>query len=260
MRRPRTFLVLTCLLGATCALVACGFDGVGAGAPDAAAAEAEGAVDSGPPTSDATPEATVDGGPATSCKALLARDPSRLGQSGVYPIAPAGAATATVYCDFSIDQGGWTLVGRSAPKGKMPFGWRSAAGTVTDSSTAYSLDVIGARLVFGEVMLAERDMSSLGGVARAYKLQVAPDFVSLHGNDLTLTGTITWLLGDCSPTPSPTMLKWTGATAFTDDFFFRDIDDTGQHRGLRPDGWDLAYGDCNQGASLDAKQGLIFVR
>ena len=54
------------------------------------------------------------------------------------------------------------------------------------------------------------------------------------------TSTVTTLLGDCTPTPLVSMFKYAGETALTDAFFLRDIDDVGQHRGLRPDVWDLA--------------------
>jgi hypothetical protein len=56
------------------------------------------------------------------------------------------------------------------------------------------------------------------------------------------------------------MLHNAGATSLTDDFFLRDVPDLGQHRGLHPGGFDLTYPDCDHGASLDAMQGMIFVR
>lgn len=108
--------------------------------------------------------------------------------------------------------------------------------------------------MFTELLIADREPTT-----RAYKVPVPADFLT-HANDRVRSGTVVTLLGDCATPPGPSMLKWVGATGLDDTFFFRDIDDLGQHRGLHPDKWDLTYKDCQQAASLDDKQGLIFVR
>jgi hypothetical protein len=241
---------------ASCTLLvyACGFDGVAAGP-----ASGEGGVSAGDGSStssgdasvgadaNATVDANIDIGTAKSCKEILARDPSTSGKSGAYLL--------DLYCDMVTDNGGWTLVGRSAPNGNGAFGWSSRAGTVADLTKPYSLNVVAAGLTFSEIMITDRDPTT-----RAYKVPAAPDFLTAHTNNRFKAGTLTTLFGDCTPTPTISMLKYMGETAITDAFFFRDVDDIGQHRGLAADEWDLAYGNCAQGASLDSKQGSIFVR
>ena len=134
-------------------------------------------------------------------------------------------------------------------------GGPAATGTVTDSTRPYSLDVSTAKLVFGEVLIAD--------LARtiAYKFPVAREFVTRHASDTVPTGIVTRILGECAPSEGgPTMLRHAGATSLTDVFFLRDIPDLGQHRGLKATGFDLAYDDCDQGGLLDGLQGMVLVR
>jgi hypothetical protein len=228
---------------------ACGFDGTGTRAVADAGGGGGGGEGGTTSAADASTngDANFDIGTSRSCKEILALNPSSRGKSGAY--------TLELYCDMVIDGGGWTLVGRTAPSGKPPFGWKSRAGTVADLTRPYSMDVAGAGLAFSEVMIADREPT-----AHAYKFSVAPDFLTTYANDRLRTGTVTTLLGDCTPGATRSMFQYAGATALTDAFFLRDVDDVGQHRGLRPDAWDLAYTNCDQGGSLDGKQGFVFVR
>jgi hypothetical protein len=257
MAHFRVVVVRSLALAAACStwlVGACGFDGVGAAAP---VGDDAGVIEAGGPTgSDANAvvdagavtivDANFDIGTSKSCKEILARDPSTLGKTGAY--------TLDLYCEMALDGGGWTLVARSAKGGRGAFGWTSNAGAIADLTKPYSKDVVGAGLVFTEILIADRDPTT-----RAYKLPVPADFLT-HANDRIRSTAVVTLLGDCAPLLAPTMLKYIGATGLTDTFFFRDIDDLGQHRGLHPDKWDLAYATCELGASLDDKQGFIFVR
>ena len=192
----------------------------------------------------------------SSCRGLLAQNPSLHGKSGIYTIAPGNVAALDVYCEMTLDDGGWTLAGRSGaevPGTPPPFGWSSATGNLQDTNMPYSLNVVANQLMFTEVLVATPDGR------RAYKAAIGSTFLTTR-TDTVKTGTVLTLAGDCAPPGGPEMLRNTGATSLTDDFFFRDIPDPGQHRGLNPGGFSLTYQDCTRGGSLDGAQGVIMVR
>lgn len=218
------------------------------------------AGDASAASTDARTDALLDAAapsPAPSCRDLLARNPSLQGKNGVYAITPGDAAALDVYCDMTLDKGGWTLAGRSGvevPGVLPPFGWSSATGSVQDTNIPYSLNVAANHLSFTEVLVA-----SLDGAGRAYKFAVAPTFLTT-GTGTVPTGTIINVAGDCIPSGGPSMLKNTGAPALKDIFFFRDVSGLDQHRGLTPSGFDLSYPDCTRGGSLDGVQGAVLIR
>jgi hypothetical protein len=219
----------------------------GATAVDGAIAKPDGAVaDAG------------DAVPGASCRALLTATPSLRGKNDVYAIAPGDAGSFRVFCDMTIDNGGWTLAGRSGTLvsgDAQPFGWASSTGSVDNSEVPYSLGVIATKLLFSEVLVGTQDGS------RAYKFAVSPAFLTKYASTTVPTGTIVTLAGDCAPQGGPSMLKHAGATSLMDMFFLRDVPDLGQRRGLGPRGFDLAdYDDCERGGLLDGAQGIIMVR
>jgi hypothetical protein len=205
--------------------------------------------------------------PATSCKTLLAADPTRFGKNGPYTIDPDGTGPKvpfTVYCEMSLDSGGWTLVGHSAPAGAPPFGWTTATGTFSNLALPYSLDVAATGLLFTEVLIADQAAGSLDAGTRAYKISVPGGFVTKYLDASVSTSPVTTVLGPCNPgAGGPLMLQNAGGTSVTDSFFFRDgktFNDPVLRFGLLARGFDTYYTNCNQGADLKTKQGLIFVR
>jgi len=196
-----------------------------------------------------------------SCNALLAAAPATKGHDGVYTIDPDGAggrAPFAALCQMTLDDGGWTLVGRSSVS-VDDFGWRSDAGTLDDLAASYSLGVLGAGIPFHELLLADHAPPSLNVATRAYKLAVPASFFTVNGGTVP-TAAVTTLLGDCKPSGGPQMFKHTGVLTRTDSFFFRDIDDPSQHTGLTAGGFVLTYDDCDRGGMLNRAPGLVFVR
>jgi len=215
----------------------------------------EPAADAGVPDAKDALDAADAALPA-SCRALLVRDPSLRGKSAIYAIAPGDAAALSVYCNMTLDDGGWTLAGRSGvevPGLPLPFGWSSATGDVHEPKRPYSLNVVASQIAFTDVLVATSDGR------HAFKFPVV-DRTFLAARDPASTGTVIAVAGDCAPPKGPSMLKYTGATNRTDVFFFRDISDVGQLRGLKPAGFDLAYSDCISGGALDGAQGMIMIR
>lgn len=202
---------------------------------------------------DAATVDVADASGASSCRALLAQSPALHGKNGIYEIVPGDAGAVRVYCEMTLDDGGWTLAGRSGvqvPGGQLPFGWSSATGSVDSPALPYSLDVVAHQITFVEVLVASQDST------RAYKFAVTPAFLETAAGATTPTGTLLTVAGDCG---APPMLKF-AAPALTEVFFFRDIPDLGQKRGLTPGGFDLSYRDECRGGLLDGVQGVIMVR
>jgi Fibrinogen beta and gamma chains, C-terminal globular domain len=222
----------------------------------------DGSPSDGSPSDGAAIDGDAGGLVAASCKALLAADRSTAGHSAMYtidPDGPGGNAPVAVYCEMSLDQGGWTLVGRSAGSA-TPFGWTNDTGTPTDMTVPYSLDVTTLGLAFSQLLVADADGQSLEPSTRAYRISVPIPFLSAYPNAAVATSGAATILGDCNPPGGPQMLRFAGATSRTDSFFLRDIKDITQNDGLLPTGFALTYDDCPRGGMLNGVAGLLFVR
>lgn len=74
--------------------------------------------------------------------------------SGYYTIYPDGSTSIGVYCDMSVDGGGWTLIGRSVVGGTSTNFWYTfTGGTVSNDLLPYSYGLTGSRtFYFNEVL------------------------------------------------------------------------------------------------------------
>ncbi len=169
--------------------------------------------------------------------------------------------TIEVWCEQEIADGGWMLVGRSAKESAATgFGWTQDLGDPALDDQPYSLDAVGLGLPMSQILIGAH-----AGVNRpidnVYALTVATDFLTAYADQPTKVINFFKVLGDCDPPGGPTMLRWVGYTDLTDRFRLRDLEneDNGSF-GLRVDGFELNYPFCIQGADLDDRQGVIFVR
>lgn len=236
------------------------------------------------PTSDATSGATASAGTsaasdpttgsstgagqpaATSCKEILANllvDGTPPPPSGIYTLA-FGNSPVDVYCDMATEEGGWTLVGRSAGLDQIPdFGWRSQTGDVSDDGAPYSLDLAAHPVPFTELLVGDRGEGKAWGDHR-YLFAVPADLVEgYRGMDamapITLTKTIS---GSCDPAAIE-MFRYAGYTDSDQSFYFRDMsvaDDA--YYGLLGEFFYLFHDSdlCSQTGELHKKQGMIMVR
>ena len=180
--------------------------------------------------------------------------------TGIYAITTSGdefEATVSVYCDMAIDEGGWTLVGRSAPDGGGgSFGWKSARGGVHNDDEPYSLNADKADLGFTEILAGAYSSGKTWG-DNAYKLIVPGDFISAYSSsNYRIAGEAITVLGGCE---HPKMFRRCGYTNERDQFFFRD-DAGNENYGLLPGAFDTFKDDCDKGGRLNGKQGMVFVR
>lgn len=218
-------------------------------------------IDGSTGSSGAEPETGSSTGPGLpmlgSCKEILDYAPDA--PSGPYVIVRArDGAYFEVYCEMELDEGGWTLVGRSEGGPEVAFGWGVAQGTFGDDRAAYSLDVEALGLAFGEVLITRRTGFATP-VSNAYVVTVPSGFLGDYANDDYEHPGVRTVLGGCEPSPMSTMLRRMGYTANDRNFFLRDQPQNHPY-GLFSNGFRVVYNDCALGGDLNGQQGAVFVR
>jgi hypothetical protein len=163
-----------------------------------------------------------------------------------------------VWCDMTVDGGGWTLVGRSAPGPEEPFGWGVSTGMLGEERDPYSLDAIDVQLPFTEILVGQR-MGFATLVEDAYAVEVLPGFLDDHDNTSYQHEGARTVIGGCEPSDGPDMLRWVGYTEDEDKFYFRDVSGDDVY-GLFSNRLHTLYDDCNRGGNLNDQQGALFVR
>jgi hypothetical protein len=216
---------------------------------------------------------------ATSCKAYHDGKPgyAAAATTGYYWV-DMGAGTERVYCDMTINGGGWTLLARSGGASpayggctvdngvNTPFGWTVARGTPADTVNPYSMGVFSRNLAFTEVLFGGASGTSNTWGPFVYQQWVPSNFkTALSTSDSIINAT-----------KSFGMASYMGHTSDTTQYFFRDMPDgergISRGYGLHADGWQTCYGDgpndradqapvgAAHGGYVNFRHGMLMVR
>jgi len=189
--------------------------------------------------------------------------------SGIYKINPSGLKPINTYCEMELDNGWWTLVGRSSPGSWEDFGWLAEYGNVFNNSESYSMweDIKDIR--FNEVLYTTYDNDK--DINSAVKLQVDTIFfnsqigiadASTVSNINTCTMVLTWgLVNPCLAANTWNQSAFTQWGKFALENTFWTWFDSSFSWALFSNGysWSTTLWS-GVGDSFDGKQWMIFVR
>lgn len=208
--------------------------------------------------------AWADGALASSCEAY--RRPvtgfayAGATGSGIYRISLAGVPT-NVYCDMTTENGGWTLIARSAPgAASSNFGYNFKTGTISADAVPYSLGDVAA-LKPTQVLFGKYDGALTWG-SHVYKNTLPAGLFTALAETGGRVGLPTPVSGGNT---NFGMAMFMGYSGRGNGFYFRD-NASDYFYGLRPSGWETAYDDDAPPATpgwngyLRLRQGWIFVR
>lgn len=199
-----------------------------------------------------------------SCKEIHERCPSA--PTGTYAVDPDGdGVTFQVHCEMAIDDGGWTLAGRSAGTLHVEsFGWRADTGALPNDTAPYSIDLLSRLYPFTQVLVGSRAAGKSFG-ANVYRFGVPPDFASSYATTGVAMQGIAAVKGSCVPNlQNQSMLHYLGCTEDRGWFFLRDHAEC-ENFGLMANGFSIAAGvsgvsSCDRWGELRFQHGMIFVR
>lgn len=201
----------------------------------------------------------------TRCADVLQGDPQA--STGTYTIYPPGRLDGVeVWCEMDVAGGGWTLAGRSEGDADWndPFGWFVERGQPDDHQAVYAAGIGNFGIEVTELLVGEYQSETELG-RNVYRIELPSNLFDdqwrntpLERSDLEIVETT--CEGDIDlELQQPWMLIHFGCT--DSSFFYMRDGNSCENFGLFPDGFSIAYDNCEQAGGLGWRErGVIFIR